>query len=68
MKVIRQIHESVVDGCSTVVLRLSQIRPDERAAARGACLACEAAVSRAKDRADSPFCRALEREEAQVLT
>src|SRR5260370_17972808 len=32
-------------------------------ASRGACLACEAVVSKAKDRADSPFCRALGREE-----
>jgi hypothetical protein len=30
----------------------------------GACLACEAVVNRAKDRADSPLYRALEREEA----
>ncbi len=35
---------------------------------RGACLACEAVVSKAKDRADSPLCRALEREVVQVLT
>ena len=33
-------------------------------ATRGACLACEAVVSKAKDRADSPLCRALGREEA----
>jgi hypothetical protein len=36
--------------------------------ARGACLACEAGVSKAKDRADSAvYAAALEREEAQVL-
>jgi hypothetical protein len=39
-----------------------------RAATRGACLACEAVASKAKNRADSPLCRALGREEAQVLT
>jgi hypothetical protein len=37
-------------------------------ASRGACLACEAVVRKAKDRADSPLCRALGREEEQVLT
>jgi hypothetical protein len=37
-------------------------------ASRGACLACEAVVSKAKDRANSPLRRALWREEAQVLT
>jgi hypothetical protein len=36
-------------------------------ASPGACLACEAVVSKAKDRADSPLCRALGRDEAQVL-
>jgi hypothetical protein len=35
-------------------------------ASRGACLACEAVVSKAKDRADLSLCRALGREEAQV--
>jgi hypothetical protein len=35
---------------------------------RGARLACEAVVSKAKDRADSPLCRALGRDEIQVLT
>ncbi len=37
-------------------------------ASRGACLAGEAVVSKAQDRADSPLCRALGREEAQVPT
>jgi hypothetical protein len=40
----------------------------EEGASRGACLACEAVVSKANDRADSPLCRALGREEALVLT
>ena len=35
---------------------------------RGACLACEAVVSKAKDRADSRLFSALGREEAEVLT
>jgi hypothetical protein len=35
---------------------------------RGACLACEAVVSQAKDRAGSPLCHALPRDEAEVLT
>jgi hypothetical protein len=38
------------------------------AAAGGACLACEAVVSKAKDWADSLLCHALGREETQVLT
>ena len=40
----------------------------EIAEERGAGLACEAVVSKAKDRADSPLCRALGREVALVLT
>jgi hypothetical protein len=35
---------------------------------RGARLACEAVVSKAKDRADPPLCRALGGEKALVLT
>jgi len=36
--------------------------------ARGACLACEAGVSKLRIGQTPPLCRALEREEAQVLT
>jgi hypothetical protein len=52
-------------SCHAAARRLPGVR---RAATSGACLACEAVVSKAKDRADSPLCRALGREEAQVLT
>jgi hypothetical protein len=44
------------------------IRPSLVRRSRGACLACEAVVSKAKNRADSPLCRALEHEEPEVLT
>jgi hypothetical protein len=40
----------------------------DKAQAVERCLACEAVVSKADDRADSRSCRALGREEAQILT